>query len=416
MAFVQLHIHNHVGSRLDAIASPADYVQKAVDMGHPALAVTDHGRISGIWEHQEACLKYGIKPIIGVEAYTVSKLEVFDEKEKRQRTKTQHIILLVKNKVGYNNLLRLNYISMSDTKHFYYSPRITLNELFENKEGLVIGSGCMANPIARLLLGDKEDVAEKLYERYVHEFKDDFYTEIQLNELEEQKIVNDFMIRMANKYGIPIVVTGDVHYLEAGQDHLQTLAIAIRDKTTIDNIKFELESKHLYYHDVKDYLEFNKKFNFKYKEDDVIRWCNNSEVIANKCDFLIPQRTKIFLPQISNNDDALLIKKGKEGLMKRFDVEDYKEVPREYQKQLTKELEIIIRKGFSSYFLIVEDITQFTIKEKIYGRIGRGSVGGSLLAYSLGIHNLDPIKRGLLFERFMSESRSPDLVVNYLEE
>jgi DNA polymerase III subunit alpha len=421
MGFTQLHIHSHVGSRLDAIGSPGDYAQRAMELGHPALAVTDHGRISGIWEHQVQCLKYGVKPLLGVEAYVSPKLEVFDEKEKRQRTKTQHVILLVKDKVGYNNLLRLNYISMSDTKHFYYSPRITLQELFDNKGGLVIGSGCMANPIARHLLSETngyegEYLAEKLYERYVLEFGDNFYTEIQLNELEEQKIVNEFMIRMANKHGVPIVITGDVHYLEPGQDKLQTLAIAIRDKTTIDKLKFELESKHLYYHDVKDYLEFNKKFEFNYSENDIISWCNNTMDVADKCNFLIPERNKIFLPKMSDNDEALLIKKGKEGLMNRVGATEWKEVPKEYQKQLSKELEIIIRKGFASYFLIVEDITQFSIKEKIYGRIGRGSVGGSLLAYALGIHNLDPIKRGLLFERFMSESRSPDLVINYFEE
>jgi len=414
MAFVQLHIHNHVGSRLDAIGSSADYAQRALEYDHPALAVTDHGRISGIWEHQTQCLKFGIKPIIGVEAYVTHKLVVMNEKDKRQRTKTQHIILLVKDAIGYNNLLKLNYLSMKDTDHFYYNPRNLLKEIFDNKEGLIVGSGCMANPIARLVLGDKEDTAEALYMKYVEEFGDDFYTEVQLNELEEQKAVNEFMIRMANKNGIPIVMTGDVHYLEPGQAQLQTLAIAIRDKATIDTIKFELESKHLYYHDIKDYLEFNKKFEFEYAENDILEWCNNSEDIANKCNFLIPERKKIFLPTVSDNDEALLIKNGKAGLMKRFSVDSFKEVPVEYQKQLIKELEIIIRKGFASYFLIVEDITQFSIKENIYGRFGRGSVGGSLLAYALGIHNLDPIKRGLLFERFMSESRSPDLVIDYL--
>lgn len=414
MSFVQLHCHNHIGSRLDAIAGPEDYAQRAMELNHPALATTDHGRISSFWEHQTQCKKYDVKPILGVEMYLTNQLEVIDDKGKRKRTKTQHIILLVKNPVGYNNLLKLNYLSMNDSKHFYYSPRITLKELFEHKEGLVVGTGCIANPVSKLVLGEKEDVAEKLYVMMVGEFGDDFYTEVQLNELEEQKVVNDFMIRMANKHGIPIVMTGDVHYLDEGQDKLQTLAIAIRDKATIDNLKFELESKFLHYHDIDDYLDFNKKFGFNYPESDILSYCSNSLAISDKCNFTIPERSKIFLPTVSDNDDALLIKKGKEGLMNRFEVDDYKEVPKEYQKQLAKELEVIIRKGFASYFLIVEDITQFSINEGIYGRFGRGSVGGSLLAYALGIHSLDPIKRGLLFERFMSESRSPDLVINYV--
>ncbi len=416
MPFVQLHCHNHIGSRLDAMASPEDYAQRAMEFNHPALASTDHGRISSFWEHQKQCLKFNIKPIFGVEAYLTNQLELLDEDGKRKRNKTYHIILLVKNKIGYNNLLKLNYISMSDTEHFYYSPRILFKELEEHKEGLMIGTACMNNPVSKLVLEEKEDLAEKFYVKMVEAFGEDFYTEIQLNELEEQKIVNEFMIRMANKYGIPIVITGDVHYLEPGQDKLQTLAIAIRDKATIDNIKFELESKHLFYHNVNNYIEFNKTFNFGYQEKDILSWCDNTLDIANKCEFLIPERKKIFLPKVSDNDDALLIKKGKEGLMRRFAVDDFNDIPKEYQKRLATELEIIIRKGFSSYFLIVDDITQYSVKEGIYGRFGRGSVGGSLLAYSLGIHNLDPIKRGLLFERFMSESRSPDLVINYFNE
>jgi DNA polymerase-3 subunit alpha len=396
------------------MAGPEDYAQRAMELDHPALAATDHGRISSFWEHQKQCISYGIKPIFGLEAYLTNQLELLDEKGKRKRGKTQHIIILVKNKVGYNNLLKLNYLSMSNTKHFYYSPRILLRELVEHRNGLIIGTACMNNPITKLVFEEKEDVAEKLFIKMTEAFGENFYTEIQINELEEQKIANEFMIRMAIKYGVPLVITGDVHYLEPGQDKLQTLAIAIRDKVTIDTIKFELESKHLFYHDINNYIEFNKTFGFNYQEKDILSWCNNSLDIANKCDFLIPERKKIFLPKVSDNDDALLIKKGKEGLAERFEVDDYKDVPKEYQKRLAFELEIIIRKGFSSYFLIVDDITQFSIRERIYGRFGRGSVGGSLLAYALGIHNLDPIKRGLLFERFMSESRSPDLVIDYV--
>ncbi|HUS50546.1 MAG TPA: PHP domain-containing protein, partial [Candidatus Paceibacterota bacterium] len=271
--FSQLHLHCHIGSRLDAIGSPEDYAQRASDFNHPYLALTDHGRISGIYEHQIQCLKFGVKPIIGVEIYVVGELEVFNKVKKRERTKTNHLILLVKNKKGYSSLLKLNYASMKDTSHFYYSPRIIMKELIENKEGLIIGTGCMANPISRLLLAEKENKAEELYIKMLDTFKDDFYTEIQLNELEEQKIINEFMIRLANKHGVPLVMTGDVHYLEKGQDKLQTLAIAIRDKTTIDNIQFELESKNLYYHDIPDYIEFNKKFNFNYKEEDILSWC-----------------------------------------------------------------------------------------------------------------------------------------------
>jgi DNA polymerase III subunit alpha len=418
--FCQLHLHTHLGSRLDGIASPEDYAQKAMKLNHPAIAITDHGRLSAIWEHQQTCLKYSIKPIIGVEMYLNDNLEEYDAKEKRIRGKNNHIIILVKNKDGYKNLLKLNYLSMKDATHFYYVPRITTKELFLHKEGLIIGTGCMANPFASLLRNKEEEKAEKLFNLYCKVFKDNFYTEVQLNEItgengelkNGQKTINDFMIYLANKNGVPIVVTGDVHYLDKGHDKLQTLAIAIRDKATIDNLQFELESKELYYHDIEDYVNFNEKFNYNYSKNDIIEWCNNTTFIADKTNFLIPNREKLYLPKVSENDDSLLIKEAKEGLQKRFNLE---KIPKNYQRRLAYELEIIIRKGFSSYFLLVKDITDFSIRENIYGRIGRGSIGGSLVAYSLGIHNIDPIKFNLLFERFLSESRSSDIVIDYFD-
>lgn len=420
--YSHLHVHGHVGSRLDAIGSSADYAQRAFDFGHKALAITDHGRANAIFEHQQACIKFGVKPIIGIEMYLNDTLEVFEE-DKRKRTKNYHIVILVKNNIGYNNFLKLNYLSMTDDKHFYYSPRITQDELFQHGEGLIIGSGCFANPFISLARQEKYDEAEKLFEKYAQRFDENFYVEIQLNEMigqadslpNGQKSANDLMINFANKYGIPIVITGDVHYLEKGQNKLQTLAIAIRDKSTIDNIQFEFESKELFFHDIEDYIDFNQRFGYNYSKNDIFSWCNNTEQIVDKIDFTIPKRSKLFLPKMTEDDDKTLISKGKEGLCKKFKVDDYSKVPKEYRDRLEYELEVIIRKGFSSYFLIVEDITQFSIKENIDGRFGRGSVGGSLLAYALELHNLDPIKRNLIFERFINDARCSDLVIDYLK-
>lgn len=402
MSFSQLHTHNYIGSLLDSMASPEDYAKRAAEFGHVAVATTDHGRANAIYEHQQQCLKHGIKPIIGVELYINDQLEYIVD-GKRKRNKNNHLVILVKNKKGYENFLYLNWLSMKDATHFYYVPRITTKELLDHSEGLILGTACMANPFVS---------SEELFKEFIETFKEDLYVEIQLNEIPEQKNVNEIMMFYADKYGAPKVITGDVHYLEKGQSELQTLAIAIRDKTTIDNIKFELEGKELFYHDIGDYIDFNERFKFEYKKSDVLSWCRNSTDISNKVDFLIPEKTKLLLPKMTDNDDRELIRKGKTGLEERFEC-DYKDIPKEYRKQLEKELELIIRKGFSSYFLIVDDITQFSIRENIYGRIGRGSVGGSLLAYALRIHNLDPIKRGLLFERFMSDQRNPDLMLDY---
>lgn len=420
MGFVHLHIHNSLGSRLDGVGSPEDYAKKAFKLNHKALAVTDHGRLSAIYEHQIACLKHGVKPIIGCEMYLQDDLEVLNEKGKRKRLKNSHIILLVKNEQGYKNLLRLNYISNKDTKHFYYSPRITTFELFEYGDGLIVGTACMASPFGRLLTDGKEKEASNLFEIYVQRFGEDFFAEVQLNEIigsmdgsPNQKSINEWIIQNANKFGIPIVLTGDVHYVEPGHDKLQTLSIAIRDKSTIDNLSFELEAKNLYFHDEEDYINFNDEWEYGYKRSDIISWCNNAVHIADKCNYTIPERTKMFLPKIHEDPDAFLIKKAKEGLMERFNTENYSDIPSEYRKRLAKELEILIRKGFSSYLNILQNIYNFVKKERYYKGPGRGSAAGSLVLYSLGITSLDPIKYDLLFERFVSAERTPDIVINY---
>ncbi len=422
--FTHLHLHAMEGSRLDAVSSSGDYAKKAVSLGHKAIAITDHGRLNGIYNHQVQCLKYDIKPIIGIEMYLSDNLEVFNKvrgKERRQRTKNQHIVLLVKNDVGYKNLLYLNYLSMKDTTHFYYSPRVTQKELFRYSEGIIIGSACMQNPFAVLFRQGKAEEAAEVFQKYLDVFGEDFYVEIQMNELtneiddmvEGQKSLNSFMIQLANKFGVPIVITGDVHYVEKGHDQLQTLSIAIRDKATIDNLSFELESKELFYHDLVDYIDFNERFGYNYKKSDIVSWCENTQDIANKCNFMIPKRTKLHLPKMTDDDDKALVKDGMSGLMEKFEVDNYEDIPFNYRKRLEHELKILIRKGFSSYCLICKDISDFSLKNDIYGRFGRGSASGSLLLWVLNIHNFDPIKHGLLFERFMSIDRSPDLVLDY---
>jgi DNA polymerase III subunit alpha len=421
MAFVHLHIHNNLGSNLDGVANPIDYAKRAFEKNHKALAVTDHGRLSAIFEHQKACIKYGVKPIIGVEAYICDELETLDENGKRKRVSNYHLVILAKNEVGYKNLLKLNFISNKDASHFYYMPRITLKELFEHKEGLIVGSACMANPFVKRVRIGKADEAEKLFEKFVQEFGEDFYAEVQLNEITNsmdyltsgQKTANEWMMQMANIYGVPIVMTGDVHYLEPGQDIIQTISIAIRNKTTMDNLNFELESKNLYYHDEEDFIKFNEQWNYGYKKSDIISWCNNSTFIADRCNFVIPERTKTFLPKIHEDSDAFLIERSKKGLIEKMKVNSWAEIPEEYRKRLLTELEVLIRKGFSDYINILEDVYNFVKEERYYRGPARGSCAGSLVMYALDISTIDPIKYNLIFERFISESRTPDIVLNY---
>lgn len=374
--FTQLHIHTDLGSRLDAISSSFHYAEKAREYGHPSLAITDHGRMTGMFNHQKACNKYGIKPIFGVEMYLVDQLETYDNKNKRQRDKTNHLILLAKNEIGYKNLLYLNYLSMKDDFHFYYTNRILQEELFQNSEGIIVGTACMGSKWGRLLLEGKEQEAKELYKQFVDHFKDDFYTEVQLNELnyememlpKGQQTVNDFLIEQANKYGVPVVLTGDVHYINKGQDQVQTISIAVRNKTTIDNLNFEIESKHLYYHDEKDYLHFNKEFEYNYSVDNVIEWVNNTQVIANKCEYRIPERRKMYIPHMTENDDETLVRLCRNALNSKFD----NSPPEEYKRRLNHELEVLLRKGFSSYVLVLKDMIDFVLAEGYMTAPGRG--------------------------------------------
>ena len=419
---VHLHLHSALGSKLDGVSSSFDYVKKAQQLNHSAIATTDHGHLSNLWQHQQACLKGGIKPILGVEMYIAPEL-VHLVDDKRKRTKDQHIILLVQNKTGYKNLLRLNYMSMSDDTHFYYSPRITSQELFEHSEGLLCGTACFGSPFSQLLRAGNDTEADDLFTQYLDVFKDRFYAEVQINELigpidryeEGQKSYNNWIINKAKEHGVPVVLTGDVHYAEKGQDKLQTLSIAIRDKSTIDKITFELESKNLFYLNETDFLKFNDDFGYGYPESLVHSWLNNTDFIASKVDFKIPERTKMILPNISDDDELLLIQKSKEGLSNYFK-KPFDECPIEYRKRLGTELSVIIRKGFCNYLLILEDIFRFAKEKEISHGPGRGSASGSLVVFCLGITTIDPIKFGLLFERFLNQTRSVDAVYSYFEE
>ena len=416
---VHLHLHTSLGSRLDAIPTSEEYAKKAHKFGHKAMAVTDHGRMSAVYEHQQACLKYDIKPILGVEAYLVDELISLNDKDKRTRTKTNHAVLLAKNEIGYKNLLKLNYISMVDKDHYYYVNRITKEELFENKEGIIVGTACLGSKWNRLIIAGEIEEAEKLFKEFKDEFGEDFYAEVQLNEMtweiekakEGQKTVNSYILQFAKKYDVMVYIGGDVHYLNPGEDQLQSISIAIRNKETMDALSWEIESRNLYYHNEDDYVRFNTEFGYNYDEELIHQWCDNSDKIADKCNYMIPERNKIYLPSLYIDDDAELVRRSREGLKNKFE-----SPTKEYIDRLNHELEIIIRKGFSSYLLILEDVFEYVQEEDLWMGAGRGSGAGSLILFVLGITTIDPIKYDLLFERFMSDVRSIDMVYNYFGE
>jgi len=414
--FVHLHLHTMAGSFLDGISTSKDYVKKANEYGHPAIAVTEHGRLASWFEHQTACHDGKVKPILGVEMYMVDEL-VKLENEKRVRGYTYHLILLAKNEAGYKNILKLNYLSNSDENHYYYNPRISFDELFEHSEGIMVGTACIASKWGKLLREGKAKEAEEWFIKFKNHFKENFYAEVQLNELVHQmdflalgqKSLNDFIIRMAKKYDVPIVMTGDVHYVDPGMDQIQTIGIAIRNKETLENLSFELEGKSLYYHKVQDYLKFNKEYGYDYDEQDILQWCANSLKIGDACNATIPERTRMLIPQQTDDDEEELVKQTISGLKRRFGDKPNKK----YIERIKEELEVLIEKGFASYLLLYKDIFDFVEREKMWSGTARGSAAGSLVAYCLGITKVDPIKYGLLFSRFLSKSRAKDMVYEY---
>ena len=414
--FVHTHIHT-VYSAYDAVNTPEQMVEQAVKHGHKAMAITDHGVMGGTYNFQQACLKNGIKPLLGMEGYVVDKLVNEDEKGKRIRLKNNHIILIAKNYDGWKSLLKLNYLSNSDDDHFYYKPRFSFKELFENKKGLIVSSACLASGFANLLKQGKENEAVKLFETFCHEFGEDFYAELQLNEIQEQKEYNSWLISQATHYGVPLTIAGDCHYATPDGAATQELAFRIRNDSE-NEVGQTFACRKLYYQGIDDFKAFNKEWNYGYTDEQIESWCSNTVDLANKVDFTIPERKKMRLPRQAFDEDGELIKKAREGLCNYFGVKNFDECPTEYKDRLNFELQLMVKKGISRYFLVLMDILKWCDDNKISHGIARGSAGGSLVSMCLGVTGkiMDPIKNGLLFERFVSNERLVDCYIDYSKE
>lgn len=413
--FVHCHLHT-TGSTYDAMSTPAEMIEQAKLHGHSACAITDHGTMSKTFEFQQTALKNGIKPLLGCEFYVVDKLVNEDEKGKRIRLKNNHLIAIVKNKTGWQSMLRLNYLSNLDDKHFYYKPRFTFDELFENKEGLIISSACMASVFANLLKLGKEEEAKKMFEKFCCEFPD-FYAELQINEIVEQKQYNAWLISQATHYGIPLIITGDCHYAKPEGAALQELAFNIR-KEDENEVGQTFQCRNLYYQGIDDFKRFNKQWNYGYTDEQIEEWCGNTLDLANKVEFLIPERTKMHLPRQCFDEEVELVKKAKQGLCDFFGVSDFDDCPKKYKDRLNYELNLFLKKGISRYFLVLTDVLKWCDDNNISHGLSRGSAAGSLVSMCLGIVGkaMDPVKNKLLFERFISEERLTDCYIDYSKE
>lgn len=414
------HLHTHTTMSIyDGISSAQELVEQAVKKGHKALAITNHGlgAMGDLFAFQNYAKEKNIKPILGNEAYVVDELVKTDGK-KRVRTKNNHIILLAKNKQGWENLCHLSYISNLDEEHFYYKPRITFDELFKYKDGLMVGSACLASPFSNLIKFGKEDSAVKLFEKFYYELGENFYAEIQLNEItEEQKYYNNWLIAQATHLGVPIVITGDVHYATPDGAITQNFMFNLRKEEESEGDD-TYRCKSLFYQDIDDFKLFNKKWNYGYSDEQIETWCSNTDKIAEQCDFEIPLGRGMKLPRYSFNEESDFVNMAKEGLAKHFNCE-YKECPEDYRKRLEEELIVLLKKGAYRYMLNLSSVIRWAKEEKGY-MVGpsRGSAGGSLVNICLGIASwaIDPLEHGLLFSRFVSEDRLVSCRYDYFGE
>ncbi|TCZ75311.1 DNA polymerase III subunit alpha [Paenibacillus albiflavus] len=405
--FVHLHVHSEY-SLLDGAARITDLVRHAAELGMDSLALTDHGVMYGAIAFYRACKEHGIKPIIGMEAYYTAGS--MTDRGTRQEQPIYHLILLAKNIQGYRNLMKLN--SLAHLRGFHYKPRIDAEALRKHAEGLVCLSACLGSEVSQHLLHDRKDEAKAAAERYRDIFGEDFYLELQDHSLIEQRKVNVSMIELARETGIPLIATNDVHYVWEPDAAVQDILLCIgTGKTVEDEGRLKFSSSQLY---LKSADEMARLF------PHVPEALANTLQVADKCNLEL-EFGKSILPIFEPipegmNSESYLAELCKKGLEERYGAQLTDLAYREkLETRLQYELEIIARMGFSDYFLIVWDFISYAHRKGIMVGPGRGSSAGSLVAYTLHITNVDPIKYKLLFERFLNPERisMPDIDIDF---
>ncbi|MDL2237459.1 DNA polymerase III subunit alpha [Christensenellaceae bacterium OttesenSCG-928-K19] len=400
--FTHLHVHTEY-SLLDGASRISDVVSRASDLGMSSLAITDHGAMYGVVDFYKEAKKAGIKPIIGCEVYVAHGSRF----EKNVVSKEYaHLVLLAKNEAGYKNLMKL--VSAGFLEGFYYKPRIDYDLLSRHTEGLVCLAACLAGDIQRLLLQNNYNGAKELALRLRQMFGDDFYLEIQDHSLPEQRQVNPLILKLADETGIKLVATNDVHYVNKEDASAQDVLLCIQTAATLDEpgrMSFATDEFYLKSEDEMRALFANAP--------EVI---DNTAEVAEKCNLELTfgeyHLPHFQAPEGYTNEEYLL-QVAEEGLNQR-----YPQITPEVRERFDYELATIHSMGFTDYFLIVWDFVRFAKQEGIMVGPGRGSAAGSIIAYVLGITNIDPIQYNLLFERFLNPERisMPDIDIDFCYE
>ncbi len=403
MKFIHLHVHTEY-SLLDGACRIPDLIQRVKELGMPGVAITDHGVMYGVIDFYKTAKEKGIKPIIGCEVYLApnSRFE-----RKGQKEQLLHLILLAKNQEGYKNLIKL--VTLSYLEGFYYKPRIDKELLRNYSKGLIGLTSCIAGEIPTYILQGNIDKARESILEYLSIFDPgDFYLELQDNGLPEQKIVNNKLISLSKDLEVPIVASNDVHYLNREDAELHDILLCIQTGSKLkDENRLKFETNEFY---LKSQEEMEKIFG------NVPSALENTYKIAEKCNLEIILNNILFptfkVPE-GETLESWFEKLCWENVGKKF-----KNITPEIEERLNYEIRVIKQMGFSGYFLIVSDFVNFAKKNGIPVGPGRGSAAGSLVAYVLGITNLEPTRWRLIFERFLNPERitMPDIDIDFCFE
>ncbi len=423
MNYVPLHLHTHF-SLFDGIGLPSEYVDRATKLGMPAIAITDHGSLSGHREMYRVAKASGIKPILGIEGYMCE--DRFDQRDKADRTTPldmvyNHIILLAKNKVGLENLNKLNEIAW--TEGYYKKPRIDFEVLAKYKEGIIVSSACPSGIIAKSIELGELGMAKKYIKWFKEQFGDDYYLEVMPHNDES---INRNILLLADEFKVKPIVTPDCHHVDPSQKEIQELKLIlntysnkIQKDATYEKSKKQgdLMKRLDYLYGADRQMSFNK-FDIHLLSYEEIQAAMEKQAIwrtdiyentidlANKIEDYDIQDNLNLLPVQYKNPDKQLKELAMAGL-----AEKGLDTKQEYLDRLEEELTVIQDKKFGPYFLVVQSMISWAKKEKIMVGPGRGSSAGSLLCYALGITDIDPLKHGLLFFRFINPERNdfPDI-------
>ena len=401
MSFVHLHVHTEY-SLLDGACRIRDLAKRAKELGQTALAVTDHGVMYGAVAFYRACVAEGIRPIIGCEVYVAPRSR-FD-KEHGTDSAYSHLILLCKNDVGYRNLCYL--VSCGFTEGFYVKPRIDWQLLSEHAEGLVCLSGCVAGYIPRHIIDNDYEAAKAKALELRDLFGEDFFLELQDHGMSEEHTAASGLRRISRETGIPLAVTNDAHYINKEDAHNQDVLMCIQTGRTVDDPdRMQFTSQELY---LKSEAEMREIF-----PNDAAALDATGE-IAGRCQYDFEfghyHLPEFALPEGETDSFAYLSRLCAEGYARR-----YGEGTPEMAGQLRYELDMIHRMGFVDYFLIVWDFVRFAKDSGIPVGPGRGSAAGSMVSYTLGITDVDPVRYSLFFERFLNPERvsMPDIDMDF---